>query len=190
MAKRVAKKVVASYARRTVELKFFSTNASLSIDVGGGLFNLSVVPQGDTDQTRDGDMLYCKGLSFNYACYPSETNVMRVIIFRWNVSNALASPTPSSVLDNVGFVNSPLANYVQDQRRQRLFTILYDKIHGINLDNPTVVRHKYIKLRSRIAFDAATTAGKGHIFLLVVSDSGAVPHPSFNFGSKLMFTDA
>lgn len=192
MMKAVASKVVKSYMRKTVEQKFLNNNAAYTIDFNGTIENLSLIPQGDTDFQRNGDMVYLQGISYNFSMVHGDTtNLFRVIIFRWNIPTSLANPTANTILDIVGSTNAPLANYVKDFRRQRRYTILFDRTYSVSADGrPVFNKHLYIKLRNQLAFEASGTTGRGHIFSLVISDSGAAPNPAFNWASKLLYTDS
>lgn len=190
--RKYVKREIVKFAKKTVETKYFPTNASDVVDFSGVIQGVTGIPQGDTDLTRDGDSAYLLGISVNYSFIIGDTTQScRIILFRWNQDTAAANPLVTDILDASGGILAPLSNYVMDNYRMKKFTILYDRIHALSANGTErVTRHFYKKLKSKVSFDAATTNGKGKLFILVISDSGAVTHPTYQFGTMTYFTDA
>jgi hypothetical protein len=98
-------------------------------------------------------------------------------------------------VDNIllsGTAPPPLRNYVHDLRDQ--FDVLYDKSHVLTTSgaNQVFMVEKAIKMaRTKpVNYTAGSVYGRNQIFALLVSDSGAVVHPSVQFSCRLNFTDS
>lgn len=181
----VAKSVIAKQS----ELKYFDTLVGVSADYSGSLGCLSLVPQGDTDITRDGDQLYATSMQIKgYISCADTTNQFRVIIFKYKPE---ATPTDDDILatatkGSVNYVNAP---YHHDGRNQ--FVILSDRRYNLALStNKAQVNISHnLKLNTKIKYSAGGTTGYNQIWYFVISDSAAATHPSVNMTSRLRFRD-
>lgn len=176
------------------ELKFFDTNPSAtSITTAAVIFSLSDVTQGVTDNTRVGDTLLPKRLyiKMNFVGADVPANIMRVVIFRWNMSTVSDVPGLSEILESTA--QPVLAPFAQDNRQR--FTMLYDRTWVLNPNaasqTNSIVAMKTLKLAKKpIQFNAGTVDGMFKIYALFVSDSGAITHPTVAFSSRLNYTDS
>lgn len=179
---------------------------------------LSNIPQGDNDTSRDGDRLQlCGKMEFIYQFVGPESgtaglndiyNTIRVIIFQYHPSAVSgSSPQPTEIL-----LNGPSgaldvhSMYNHDQRQN--YTILKDKLfvlvnnqlalggaagHTTFQSNHTKILRFNIntkKCRKFQQFVGGTADGTNQIFELVVSDSSATPYPTFARSSKIFFRDS
>lgn len=181
----VAKSVIAKQS----ELKYFDTTVGPSIDDAGYLSCLSLVPQGDTDTSRDGDQLYATSMQVKgYFSCADTTNQVRLIFFIWKPET---SPTNDDILatttkGSINYVNAP---YHHDGRGS--FTVLSDRCYSLALGTTSAKKQfsHNIKLNKKLKYNAGTTAGYNQIWFMVLSDSAAVSHPSVNMTSRLRFRD-
>lgn len=162
-------------------------------DFNGYVSCLSNVAQGDTDEERDGDKLLPKTFRMKYKLLLGDaTNIMRIVIFRYHpVSNTGGGPPSALTIFStlVGTVHAPLDVYDWDQRAQ--FTILFDRTHNLNVNQDQILGKIKLKLANvPVKYIAGTTEAADHLWMLVISDSGVVPHPQFGGVSRLTFTDA
>lgn len=187
---KIADKRIVSHA----EKKYFTTEsltAYTTIDFNGSITNISAVPQGDTDLSRDGDELYIRSMTVKFNWIVGDaTNLVRTIVFQWlNNSTPTVSGT-TGVLNAVGLVGSPLEPYIHDQRSY--FRILYDKTFQLTTNHSQQMGTAYITKfpRKKISYSASgTTIVNGGLWLIFLSDSGAANHPSVIYKAKLNFID-
>lgn len=183
-----AKRVV----NRMAEKKWYTSHTAVDISQTGNIDWLSQIPQGDTDLTRDGDQCRLTSLSFKgnlIAASTDGTNTVRIIIFKWNDNNIVSAPDLDDILTATGTGEVPLGMYQQDNVRSKRFNILYDKLYSLDDFHPQTIINTKIKMRSPINFNGGGTTGRGHIYLLYVSNSNATPHPTLNYAFKFVFTD-
>jgi hypothetical protein len=170
------------------ELKSFDTGFSAAVSTAGTLQKISTIPQGDTDSTRDGDQLNIVRIdllgSFQFA---DAINAGRLIIFRWNQDDSSAAPVVADILQTL----TPYSPMNRDNLRAKKFSVLHDQLCLVGATGPNI---SSINLKrffpSKINFQATATTGNGHIYVYMVSDSGAVTHPQFSYVARVWFTDS
>jgi len=191
------KKEIVRLAKRiqevTSEMKYFSladdSYGSISYNGTDFLQAITLVTQGDTDNSRDGDQLTLHGIEFRLGIKISTTTptFLRVIMFQWKPNTV---PVQSQILlDKHNTSNAPMSMYAHDTRQ--MYNILYDTL--IELDTVAhpahVVYHRQMKSFSpKIQFTAGGTAGTNHIYMYVVSDVLAAG-PQVIFYSKVTYYD-
>lgn len=183
--RKIAKSVIAKQS----ELKYFDTTVGISADVSGFLGCLSLVPQGDTDITRDGDQLYATSMQIRgYINAADATNQFRIIVFMYKPET---SPTNDDILasatkGSVNYVNAP---YHHDGRSA--FTVLSDRSYSLVLgqSNDRKAFKVNVKLNKKLKYNAGTTAGYNQIWYMCLSDSAAATHPGVSMTSRLRFRD-
>lgn len=190
-APKAFKRYVKRQISKSVENKYITTYVSgTGVINSGNVFPLITISQGLTDQNRIGDRVTMKRLTFRYNISTGDsTNQVRVIIFQYKAVNFL-SLTPSVVLN--GSSPTYLSQYNWDGRSQ--FAVLYDKTHAVNTDLPSrtfVGRAKMKWAKRQIMFQAgSSTVAANSLFLLMISDSSATPHPTIDGEFNFFFTDA
>lgn len=189
----MVKNEVSKYMSKFVEKKFFDVNNTGSLTNVTAINKLSAVPQSagnSTDSTRIGDKLTLRNLQYKLelACGDAY-NRIRVTIIRWNRDDLNDPVTSGRVYQSLGLsLHSPF-NF--DSLRKGDFTILYDKVHNLVLNQDSTIKNvvKTKKINSGINFNGGGTTGEGHIYSLLTSDSGTVSHPSINEYSRVTFID-
>lgn len=188
VTKQQVRDIVRTMTASRMEHKYFTTGFSSGIGTGN-IQSLTDVPQGDTDLTRDGDALIPLRLDVAFNVVAGDnTNLMRVIIFRWHASS---TPAISAIIQGPGAVDSPLSPTTHDTRSE--YTIYYDRLFNLVLDSSVEQQVEMCTLnlpRKEMRFQAAGTTGTDKIYLIVLSDSLAAPFPSFQGYFKFWFTDA
>lgn len=179
------------------ELKTFDFDAksAQSIDTAGTIFSISEVPQGVTDITRVGDSLLPKRLEIRMLQIGADTpsNTMRILLFRWKMNDASDTPGVSEIFEG-GYAGSYVFSPYNTHNRKR-FEVLWDDTVVLNPNvastTNTQWRTKYFKLAKKpIDYQYSAVTGQDKIFLLVISDSSAISHPTIQFISRMYFTDS
>lgn len=181
---------VSRLINRRSERKYHNFLLSAGRDYSGSVNDLSVISQGDGGTSRDGDSLYllsCRAkITFELG---DTTNLCRCIIFQ---SHQNTTPVPSDIIDGtyVGTTEAPLASYNSTQKR--MFSVLYDKTVALHTYKPIVEYDTgYLKIKRRkVKFNLASTAGQNKIWLLFITDSGAVAHPTCTILGRTTFSDS
>lgn len=179
----ISQKILAVQEKKSFDQGFGST-----VDSTGTILKLTTITQGDTDSARDGDHIKLLSVEmrgqFNYA---DTTNALRNIIFRWNQDDTSSTPTVGDILQS----SSPFSALNRDNERARKFDIIHDAFLVVANVGPGTVSDCFKKnMKSIIAFQATASTGTGHLYQMLISDSGAATHPSFNSIFRTYFTDS
>ncbi len=188
------KSAVTSIARkelqRNMEWKHNLVSTTDTASTSGFIRDLSAVPQGDTDITRDGDALMASSVDIRYTIFSADNyNVWRVIVFQWH---PITTPVVADILNNVASSN---VNAFYETDHAHMFKIMYDKTWTLNenVSGTSVAlsgRFKVRVPRKQVKYLNTSTTGTNKVYYLLISDSGAASHPGWNFSSKLNYTDA
>ncbi len=186
------RQIVKSEMSNKLEHKYYrATDSGTGVDFGGACYDITPVPQGDTDVTRDGDKINADSLDISYNWTLGDTtNICRIIIFQWHPNS---TPTVANILNTVGATNAVCSSYNVDNEQQ--YKILHDKTYylsSVAYPQRGVSDKVWIKsgFERNMQFVAGGTTGTNHFYKLVISDSGAAPNPLLNSDSRLRFTDA
>lgn len=175
------------------------------MDQGGIVESIGSVPQGDTDQARDGDQYTIRSIEFNFqfSCspFPSGTdlvNICRMIVFQWFPDSI---PNLSQILISAGTGNyTALSPWNHDRRF--LYKILLDKTFVVSkatvaqpTDMSTQVSMNKITsgMKRKVQFQAASaTDATNLIYMAAFSNSSATAGniPQCTYFAKINFTDA
>lgn len=198
---KIAKKVYWQQESRSKESKFFDFNqGSLAIPSTGTLQSISQIPSGTGVSQRIGTEVFIKGLYFNAKVeivLPTDdyVNQVRVIIFQWLPDDGQEPPAitggVSGLLETASFL-APYNNNNSDKYR-----ILRDKQISLSREGPST---KYFKILLKFSkyrrFGVnmkpkwtTSTTGTGMIYVAFISDSGATPHPTEQFASRMTYYD-
>lgn len=190
---------------KKLETKFCDTSAVYTqTDRAGILTLLTNIPQGNAQQQRVGDRITYKSLEFRLSMFYAPSTVatdtthnVRVLIFRWNITNSVSAPSVGVVLQTAGGVGdyratiSPINWQAQHQGD---ITVYHDRIYSVgSSDKAPVIQMKRKKLRGNCDFDTASPNGEGAVYLLVISDdiTGVhTPSVSYQFYSRIKYVDS
>jgi len=171
---------------------FLSLVTSPIIDTGR-IDPITDIPQGDTDQERDGDQLNIRSIEVNWAwAQPTAlndlSNLCRFIVFQWFPNT---TPTIASILASTATTTGVLSPYHHDNRFQ--FKILLDvkTTLGLNSGNSAMIYRKYIKgdLKRKIQYITGGIAGQNKLYVVALSDSTVAAHPNLSFAIKVNYQD-
>jgi len=188
LAKTEIKKLIKQEIKGVQEVKSFDTGIGSTFDNTGSITKLTTIPQGDTDTTRDGDHIKLTKCWCNLAVSVGDaTNVVRVIVFRWNQDDSSVAPTVNDITQSVS-AYSPIH---RDNERAHKFDVIFDKFFSVSNVGPGCASVEWRKpLKSIIAFQATANTGTGHLYMYIISDSSAVPHPGVNLIWRTYYTDS
>lgn len=210
MQKRQVKSMIDSV---TEEKAWYFTSGTVNVTTAGTCTKISSVGQGVADNDRNGDVLRKKMISFMYTITVGAAgliaaadifNTVRVIIFEWLNDDYATVPTPQNVIENSAVTVKTIA--LQNWDTKHLYKVLYDRSHVVfnsPIWNGAAVTWQHgvggtfqtavpvnIPLKSKVEFDANGQTGKGHLYVLLISDSAFTPNPTIEFSSRLLFEDA
>lgn len=175
-----------------VEKKKYDVEVTATtVSSSGAVYSLSGIAQGDTDQLRNGNSILCQNLYLRgVVAQPNNlTGMFRLIIFLDKQQVSDTSPSLTDVIDPTfsNYYNAPLNNLTVGR-----FKILKDtKFHTEPGSAITIPFKYFIPLTGhhmRFNGTASTDIQKGGIYILVVSDKGAL-FPTIEYVSRLTFTD-
>lgn len=200
---------VQNLIRASQELKYIVFNSGASTAISSTI-NISqapfVVAQGLADTERVGDSLTLAGSVnldleiVNSTGVGSDAyNNLRVVIFQWHPNS---TPIGTSI-----FINGPsggpdiYSQYNHDLRQQ--YKILFDRTfrtagNGQAATSPytditsTGLRKFFISLKranKHVQFAGAGTTGTNLLYVALVSDSSATPHPAITYSTKMFWRD-
>lgn len=194
------KKYVSQHIRSaisgTLEHKYWSLDAvNVSMPAVGNVYSMCDVPAGTGDSTRVGDQIRLGSFRINFKIEKNTTDTdpsrqARVIIFQWVDTDAVATPTASSILQD--YFNYPTLSMLRhDALRAKTFRVMYDKTFNLDNDDPAVGVSTVLKAPGRkLQYDNGGPSGYNKIFLMLLSDASLGYYPTFSFMSKLNYTDA
>ncbi len=202
-ARRSRRRVDRSFARkfnvmsqRTRELKYKENIVSISQSATSTVSLLTQVAQGDTDTNRNGDQLMIHNVVLDVSAAidgtvaPDNTNIVRMIVFQWHPQSGISTlPTATQILQDPT-TNPVLSSYNHDTRWN--YSVILDYVFTLSIEGSRVQQRKFVLTRiprRKLQFVGATTDGTNHLYILSVSDSTTVDHPSYNFNSKVLFYD-
>jgi len=186
------KKQVKQLISKEEELKAKDSSVLSSVDAGGVISKFLVPPQGDGVSDRNGDAIKLKRLRVRLHLIGADsTNVIRAIIFRWNNNDGTTVPVIGDVLQTL----STASQYQYTSDRQNEFHIVADKTFTFSLNGTNakdwIIAYYGRKLgKKSLTFNAALTTGTDMLYLLLLSDSVAAPHPTVGGTCRLEYTDS
>lgn len=188
---KVASKVVNKKLRNDAELKFHVEHNVNTVLNTGFVSILSDPTTGNTDETKVGDKITMKSLRLNYIVSNGDAiNFVRVCIFQFTDSNNPGNPTVASCLQNVAYpIVSP---WNHDNVHSKKYKVLYDKVHFLSeANNASNIASVTINkgFNRNLQFEGGGPSAVGHLYIMVISDSGAAPSPAIEYYSKLQYTD-
>jgi len=152
--------------------------------------DLTPIPQGLTFNNRIGAQIRLHSLRVNMIFNGADTtNRFRLVFFKWLVSDTSDQPTQSEILVDPGYpITSPILGYTPSR-----FKLLNDFVVNIVTNNWQGAQSKTLKFSSSqlglAQYDIGVNTGTGHIYVMVVSDSGASAHPAYELYADVRFSD-
>lgn len=179
------KKIVKQILDSKDELKFKLTTFSSGVDTTMQATDLSSIPNGNTSSSRIGATIQAKRLRIKWVAGAGDTtNLIRFSIVYWKPNDAVDVPQASEVYQTSGCL-APILN-INPSR----FKLMVDKLVFFDTYHPIRSGEMDLRLGEYISYVPGLDTGMNHLYLLVQSDSGGVPNPSFEFSASLDYVDA
>ena len=118
--------------------------------------------------------------------FGDNTNIVRVLILQ---AKGLFVPLGiPNIFQNAGLGTLSALNKAFNDR----FMVLYDKVHTLSAQgNPNHAFKLYVKPKSIVTFsDGLGTTESGALYMILVSDSGAIVHPTVSAYWRNYYKDA
>lgn len=187
------RKMIKAELKRNLEPKYnMFYNNSLGIDTTGNVSEIISNSQGSTDVAHIGDQIELSSIYFNYYVTNADTtNIVRVVLIQTRGYTPSAAADIFQVSGSDSVLTSP---YHHDVMQTGLLTVLYDRLHCLDTYNPLQqhkgwIPMKYVK--NKVQFDAGSSdVLNGDLYLITISDSSAVSHPTINVNVLYNYTDA
>ncbi len=169
------------------EHKHFDTQVQAIFTDAGVIATLNLIPQGDTDTTRDGDSIKMMSLTLRGACFNTVSSNIRIIIFHDKQDQVLI---PADLLEAAYFASVNATNAPKNYDYRFRSKILFDRNFALSANGKNQYNfHKQIKLLIRTQFDAGTTnITTGALKVCYIGDQ-PVTFPAMNIVYRLTFVD-
>lgn len=170
--------------------------------------DFTLIGQGDTVTTRDGDKVHLTGYKYDVNCAYASTGLgtyfnfsyVRFMLVRWLPDTASGNPTLNEILeDTFTSARQMFSVYVRDPAKRAKFNILEDHRFIVGaptspgknpITSPYQVKTFSRKLNQTLHFNSGVTSGKGHIFRIIFSDNyGTGENPGLKLNGKIYYTD-
>lgn len=186
---------VKSQQTRQLETKYYNWfSNTLSPDYSGTLFDItSYISAGTTVSGRVGDSINLREIEWRGQITSADThNFVRVALFQWRTDSAIDAPTAGDVLETVDALLAPTTLWNWDRRAE--YKVLWDKTYYLDAADDTAVQFSGKigprKLKLPVLYNPGVNTGMNHVYLMLISDSGAVSHPQVNWDMRFKYKDA
>lgn len=176
-----------------VEPKYFDQTIAVNPVTNGTIANISDITRGDEVTQRIGNQVFLKSIEFRTSA-SLNTNVTKAAIRYIVMIDKMGynAPVASDVLEVglLGSVYTDISPYVWDYKKR--FTILRDEVLSLTKGGPNeyVTRHFTLKLNVRSFHIGAATTFKNQIYILIVgAETNVLNLSTFQYNSRLVFTD-
>jgi hypothetical protein len=183
--------------RGTPQVKFVDNPQSVAVSNIGTILapGITNVTQGVGVSQRTGDTLFYKELFLNYNAVAINADIfssLRVIVFQWKPNTSLVIPTVTDILQTANIFS------MYDWQFSSQYIIIYDKIHnfaGVAAAPSSSGNQSYFgkidlsRAGKRVEFSPGAVSASNELFILVISDSVAVPFPQFTCISRITYSE-
>lgn len=187
------KQMMKSMIHKEVELKYFDQTIANNPTTSGNIANISDITRGQDVTQRIGNEVYLHRIEFRCSASlnPNITKaaVRYIILVDRMGYNA---PAISDVLESglLGTVYTDISPYVWDYRKR--FTVLKDEVLSLTKGGPNeyLTRHFTLKLGFKSFNIGAATTFKNQLYILIVgAETNVLNLSTFQYSSRLIFTD-
>ncbi len=178
--------------KSAVELKHFDFMVSdPDVNYNGEFRTLNEIPQGDTDETRDGDSLFMTSYEIRGRWEigdAGDKNTMRIIMMLDKAG--LEVTTAGDLLQVVASQFGVVSAYDQDNRSN--WILLADRTYSMYDNKPVVPFHFKGKLNKKVQFAGGSTTAftKNALRIFYISNAAGATGPTINLFSRVFFTDS
>lgn len=191
--------------QNAIESKSYPSFGVDSVGISGVITHVSGMAAGFSPIQRVGTQVTLKEYSLRAALYVATSdlvNLVRVVVFRWKPDGGVA-PTLPQILDNASSSVCYPTEYPYNWAMRDAFEILSDQTVHLEVEqtsSPVTPQGSggyssaYLELTvplgdRKLNFTPGANTGRGQIFVLMVSDSYAISHPSVRWAGRLVYGD-
>lgn len=180
---------------REEQKSFVAGSIAATIPLVAAINSLADIPIGNTDNARVGNHVHLRQLHGKLAFIAGDaTQVMRAIIFKWKENDSFNPPTAAQILAN-GPSGGPDVYSTYNRDSPGNYQILKDFFivgsSGTSSSKLIQSREFTIKLSGKVQFwSDVGVAGTNKIYIMIQSDSAAVPNPTLSSNFELLYSDA
>lgn len=177
-----------------VEFKFFDvTQTETAMSQTPQIVQLTNIPQGDTDVTRDGAQVKLTRLDIKYLIRmntAASTAIQRIMLIHDKQTNQAIYNASDLLLDTTSLDNIVTPLNLDNKYR---FRVLYNKVHTMSVNGNRVnYGHIGLNLDMKIRFDASTPSiadltSNSLSILLISTEQGNAP--TLSFISRVRYLD-
>lgn len=193
--KALKQNILTSVQKMSEPKNHYTSQLLTTLAFTGDIDNLFNPAQGTTAQTRIGDKCLMTQLSLRGRVVSNlasgAVNTIRVIVFYWKVDTAERTPNMDDILQATyaGASWTPYSPIVVGQEAKDL-QIISDRTYDVNQDsNAQVSFHINKRLNKQVFFNDNATTGMNQLYVMFVSDDGAVAYPQFEYVCNVQFRD-
>lgn len=193
------KAIISNQLKEKVELKYNDeTFNQTGIAMLPAFYDLTAISNGTGKDRRIGSDINLSSIQFQLSFTSGdETNFIRMVLFQWYPNNIDSVPQWDKIFQyhTVGLpidmqeLMSPLGIAESDIGT---YKILLNKQFLLDTEESIQLMNGFIKKGFKKNIDFAgslPTVGTNHIYVMFVSDSGAVPNPTVSGTFRLRYTD-
>lgn len=178
--------------RRSIEVKEITNQSTGSVSSTGSVTSMTAIAEGDDLSQRTGRKVQLKSIQIrgfltNTDLTNADASIVRMMIVRDNTYKSTA-PLIADILQN----SVPYALRTQEPEKKKAYTVLYDKLMGVDLNSRNqIIFEKYKKVSGEVIFDgtSSATGNKGGLYLLLVSNRSS-DLPICNLQVRVRYTDS
>jgi len=181
------KSAVQKQIDKNLDFKYLLTAVSaqtVSTSIGSTL--LTSIAQGDTSSNRTGNNIDVRSIQIQgYVTYADTTNILRIFLvqeMQYNVISTLSSM----------FLNPSDVTGIRDAEYMKMFKVHKEwKFYLTSQNKPqaNITYYKRCDIKLKYNGSAGSNGIINRLWLVYISDSGTVTHPTINATVKVSFTD-
>jgi len=179
-------KKIKAVVKSMAETKILETDPTTSVSTAPQITSLSLIPNGTEDHEREGNEAFLTYLNYRLHFLSADaSNVIRIIFLR---QKGYSAPSADNILNTTttGVGTYWIAPFTEEFNTS--FDLLKDKTFtlksGVTSTDYQKMLMGKIKINKQIKWSDASgsTPIEGAIWMYVCSDSGAVTHPTLDYG--------
>lgn len=180
-------------ANRIETKQYFNAFTPASLTNTASYFELLQPANGTTDITRIGDKVRPLRLEIGISLIVSDvTQLIRLCVIQWFKNT---TPTDAEVFNDTTNDTSKLMGAMNhDSQRSKILKVVWDRTYSLNtVSNTNKMIRKNLnlsQLRPTSWIAGASTNAIGGYFLVAMSDSSAIGHPTIAAAWRIRFKDA
>lgn len=180
---------------RQLETKYYNRfNQTISTDYSGSLVDLTaLIAQGITVAGRVGDRIDLRSIEWRGQITSADShNFVRFALVQFRENSTAGAPVIGDWLETVNNTLAPTTLWNWDRRTE--YRVLWDKTYYVDTGDDYALQFAgkipSTKLKTSVHYDPGVNTGSNHVYLLIITDSAAVTHPSVSYDMRITYKDA